>query len=487
MSTVPPPLPPTGRSKSSGLSIGQKILIGLAMVLTIAITALSIVFVAWSQQAVRNEDSQFQEFEKAKQRQAKRLAEYNSALARLPKGTLPGDWSSTKALRAFDSADLSLIRDLAEMYFAGGNRFMPLDLVHVARTIDCDPNATEFAKSIRPGTVTPGDIEQRVLTYLRESQTVDELCLAIRNGIYYVNIDPVKASWDQDYGENGVPERYGPAMVLALRAQLEVRWGELAPAIQAYTDAVQFAELLGNDPHLSCHELRYQVEWRADTALWEMTQRWDLPDDALQQIQVALARRADTKRLKDVIHEDIELEFPRAFGADQLDDNPFVSPIARMIGAYDPEKSHHIATTLASFTDKPYSEMRDFVDQIMSDGGRNILGDVPYSALYARQQQLRTTMTADALQLALALKRFKTANGSYPPALDALVPDIVAEIPNDPVTGIGIDYLPWEDGYFLFVPDGADDDDDDYAYAYDDYDDEDYYGYTRDMLWHAER
>ena len=482
MSTVPPPpLPPSTRPKPPGLGAGQKALIGLAIVLTMAITALSFMFIVWTQRATQSNDSQFQVFEDAKKRQAARLAEYNDALAGLPNGTLPDDWSSTKALRAFDEDDdLTTIQDLAEMYLAGGNRFVPLDLVQLARTIDYQSDSTDFAKSIRLGPFTSDAIEQRVLTYLRESQTVNDLCLALRNGIYFVNIDPVKESWGQKYGDDGVPDRYGPAMVLALRAQLEARWGELASAIQAYMDAVQFAELLGNDPHLSYHELSYQVEWRADTALWELTQRWDLPEDASQQIQAALARRADTKRLKDVIYEDVELQFPRAFGADQMDNNPFISPIARMMGAYDPEKAHYIATTLASFVDKPYSDMRDFVGQLMGKGDRGVLGNVPYSALYAREQQLRATMTADALQLALALKRFKSVIGSYPSTLEPLIPAYVAEIPNDPVTGLDVEYLPWADGYFLFVPGDEDDED---------YDDDDYYGYgyTPDMLWHAEQ
>ena len=283
--------------------------------------------------------------------------------------------------------------------------------------------------------------------------------------------------------------------MLELRALLEARWGTAQSAVEAYLDVARFAELLGSDPYLSYHWLRYDVERRADIALWEMMDKHEIDGEALDSIKQSIARRADTTRLKELIVEEVDLETPRYFATSESN-NALTGKMVEMMGLYEPAKTHKAAVKLASYVDKPYAEMKTFTDEVSDEESEEaeLLGDVADRARYARSEQLRGAMMADVLPLALALKQYKAKTGAYPDALALLMPDYIATVPRDPRTDAEIKYMPWQDGFFLFAQEVLGDDEEDSYSTYDSYYGYDYHdsgssfgnGYTDDTLWHAE-
>ncbi|NUM54050.1 MAG: hypothetical protein HUU46_10440 [Candidatus Hydrogenedentes bacterium] len=497
MSTMPPPpLPPTSRPKPPGLGSGQKTLIALAVVVTVALTALSLLFVLWTQRVTTSAEPQFGVLQEAKQRQTDRFDAYKDAVAGLPVGTLPIDWSCERNLKALAEGEFPFVLSLVNAYFSGGYQLHPLDLVEIARTLSAKSELSELESSIDPRTHSPVEIEKGLLSFLRASTELANLATAARNGIYYVEIDPTRSEWDYDYGDHGTlpPDRLAPAKLLNFRALLEARWGNVDDAVQAYRDSVLFAELVGGDPYLSNYATRHGIEWRADTALWELTARPDFTDSHLAAIHEALAPRENTSRLKELIIEDVDLAFPRTTSQADVN-NPLVERMFSFTGVYNKEKTHETALRLASLVDKPYSEMKEAVERMDEETGSEhwYLGNAAYYARSARASQLMSTQTQHTLRVALALKRYKSERGAYPAALNELLPDNLDAIPTDPITELPIVYMPWEDGYFLFRPTAEIEEAESYAYEESPYDEEEYEvysigeGYRRQTLWHAKQ
>lgn len=467
-----------------GLGAGQKTLIVLAIVITVLLTAMSIYFVVWTQSISKPSGPQFDVLQQAKQRQDAKLNAYEEKLAALPEGTLPRSWRCGDALKTFESGDLATAHTLAEAFFAGGNLFTLLDMATLAHSLHAKSPLSDFERSLQPEEHTSEEIEQALLAFLRGCEELDQLAAAARNGIYYVAIDPTVEEWRHTYGEDKAPGRHVPAILMALRAQLEARWGTMDDAFSAYLDAVRFAEIIGSDPFLSNQDTRYEAAWRADIALWEMIGRFDLPEAALNAIDDERARRADTTRLKELVMEDMELDFPRSANREDLN-NPIFGKMASLAGIYDPKTAHEEAAKLAALIDRPYLEMRDAIKKRRAPGEAEVYdwqsSDVRNSALSVRRAQLRSTLIGDTVRVALALKRYKAGRGAYPKAIAETMPDYLESVPADPVTGKSIEYMPWNDGYFLFVP--ADDEEDKggeerLAYGY---------GYSQSTLWHAKK
>lgn len=493
MSTFPPPLPPTARPKPPGLGAGQKLLISLAIVLTIAITALSIMLIAWTDQATQNGDSQFGVLQDAKQRQEARFEAYQDALAGLPEGTLPSDWSCEANLEALAQGEYVFVLSLADAFFAGGNQLLALDLVEIARQLTAKSDLSELEVSIDPRLHSPAEIEQGLLAFLRASTELATLAAAARNGVYYVEIDPTRSEWD--YEDDLPPDRLSPAKLLNFRALLEARWGNADDAVQAYRDSTRFAELIGNDPYLSNYSNRHGIEWRADTALWELLARPDVTEAHLALIQQALTAREDTARLKALIMEDVELAFPRTTREVEVS-NPFLERMFSFTGLYDKEKARKTAQTLASLVDKPYSEMKEAVERLDEETDTKYwyLGNATYYARSARAAQLMSTLTQHSVRVAMALKRYKSEHDAYPATLNELLPNYIDAIPIDPITELAIIYMPWDKGYFLFRPTSSIEDVESYEYEGSPYDAEVNYedyspgkGYRRQTLWHAKQ
>lgn len=490
MSMIPPPLPRAPMPKPPGLSPGQKAMVGFAIVATLLLTFLSIFLLTWMNRASKDTTTQFDVLADAKKRQAERRAAYNDATIKFPVDSLPMGWTTAGALKACCEGDLDLAHIVGETLYTGGDRIAPLDLPYLAQMLDGYMEETAIAKSIHPSTNAPDLIEQNLLQFLRDSEELAALCSAVRRGIYFIEIDPTVATWKHSVGENAIPDRHCAAILLNLRALLEARWGTPQSSVEAYLDVTRFAELLGNDPYLSYHWMRYDVERRADIALWELFDKQQIDAAAMESITQSLARRNDTTRLKEVIIEDAVLEFPRSvLGTDM--NNPFMRPMAEMMGVYDPVKMRKIGETLAQYVDRPYSEMDKHFGELTGDDDLDVIEE----ALYARSEQLRSAFVAEILPVALALKEYKAKTGAYPTALLLLEPEYIASVPRSPISGTPIKYMVWKDGFFLLIQVSADDDDEDDSYAnYDSYYGYDYHdqdsafgdGYTDATLWHAE-
>ncbi|MCC6795473.1 MAG: hypothetical protein IT366_10165 [Candidatus Hydrogenedentes bacterium] len=471
--------------KPPGLSPGQKAMVGFAIVATLLITLASIFLLTWMNKATEDTSLQFDVLGDAKKRQAARRAAYNEAIAKLPANEFPMGWTTERALKACGKEDHYLVYTVGEVLYAGGDRFGPLDLPYLAQMLDVDTSESALVVGIHPASNAPDAIEQNLRQFLLESSEIANLCKAVRNGIYYIDIDPTVSTWKHMLDENAVAERETVATLLELRALLEARWGAPQSAVEAYLDATQFAALLGNDPYLSYHWLRYSVERRADIALWELVDKHALDAEAVDRIAQSLARRADTTRLKALIIEDVVLEAPRSLAASDMS-NPLTGKMVEMMGLYDPAKARKAGEELAAYMDRPYPELAEFAYNVSEEESEHAehLGEVVYEAQYARSAQLRSAFTAEAFRIALALKKYKAQTGAYPQLLAQLTPEYLDSIPNEPVTDAPIKYMPWNGGFFLLAQ-GDTDEYEDVSY-YEDDSSEFGDGYTDETLWHAE-
>ena len=61
------------------------------------------------------------------------------------------------------------------------------------------------------------------------------------------------------------------------------------------------------------------------------------------------------------------------------------------------------------------------------------------------EQQTQVNQTV----VACSLERYRTAHGSYPPSLDAIVPNYLVKVPYSPITGMPMNYSAHSDGTFL--------------------------------------
>lgn len=492
MATIPPPLPSAYRPKPPGMGSGQKALVALAIVISIALVASFAALIWWVPFDAERSEPESGFVHEAKQRQAARLAAHRDALAKLPPGTLPADWSCEDNIDAFAENDNAFAVSLADAFFEGGNQFLPLDCVELARTFRAKYRLTDFEKSIDPRTHTPDEMEKALLEFLRGSADLKNMAAAAGNGLYYVESDPTVPEWDL-YDGDGRPEPLAPARLLNVRALLEARWGTVDDAVQSYLDAVRFAELVGSEPYLSNYWRRYQIEWFADMALWELLVRTDVIEDHIAAIESALTSREDTGRLKELAIEDVELAFARTMGEVTVN-NTFLERMFSIVGAYDETKTRETAQRLAALIDAPYAELDEAVSNLDDQPDAEFLGlgNTPRNVRSARRLQLLSTLTRPLIGVVLALKQYKAEHGAYPAVLDELMPNYIYGLPNDPVTLLPTEYMTWDNGYFLFRTLQQDADSDsqyDFLYGEDVFEDSETFsskaGYRRPTLWHA--
>lgn len=88
----------------------------------------------------------------------------------------------------------------------------------------------------------------------------------------------------------------------------------------------------------------------------------------------------------------------------------------------------------------------------------SLLFTAPVQRLAEATQVLR--MEADAAKVAIALERYRRAQGGWPESLDALVPEFLSELPRDWIDGEPVRYAMREDGPPLVYSVGPDADDD---------------------------
>ena len=71
-----------------------------------------------------------------------------------------------------------------------------------------------------------------------------------------------------------------------------------------------------------------------------------------------------------------------------------------------------------------------------------------FSATGARENETLTYLRLAVTSL--ALEQFRNQNGRLPEALDELTPAFVAEVPEDPFTGLDLQYHRLEKGYLIY-------------------------------------
>jgi hypothetical protein len=93
----------------------------------------------------------------------------------------------------------------------------------------------------------------------------------------------------------------------------------------------------------------------------------------------------------------------------------------------------------------------------IGDELENLLGRNSVQSLRGSTERVLTTEAARVVvSAAVALKRYQLRHGAYPPNLNALVPDFLAEAPRDPVDGHPLRYQLLPDGTFLLYSIGSD-------------------------------
>jgi hypothetical protein len=103
----------------------------------------------------------------------------------------------------------------------------------------------------------------------------------------------------------------------------------------------------------------------------------------------------------------------------------------------------------------------DEIGRLMDEGDlRNIFSDAVLSMQSVLNRVFNVEAARELTVTALALKRYQLRHGQYPPALSALVPELLPALPLDPADGQPLQYRLKSDGAFVLYSVGENDVDD---------------------------
>ncbi|HEX5219434.1 MAG TPA: hypothetical protein VFZ59_07685 [Verrucomicrobiae bacterium] len=274
--------------------------------------------------------------------------------------------------------------------------------------------------------------------------------------------------------------------VLRLRTSAELQAGSSDSALDDIVLMMRFNDLIRDEPFLISqliHIAMFQIEVQP---IWEglADQRWNDPQlahldahlaqfDFLKSYTNVMAReKASVCQIVDYLERnrrDLKgayeplgplLPLPRGFRENEALLNCFALAIPR--GWFDQNKA-----TVWRFYDEHVDRAIDLAHRTYSSsnavqlsGAASRLGAAPspYNRLanmllpaltQAAKKFVFAQETLDFARLAIALERYRLANGRFPEKLDALSPKFLGQIPHDLITGKPLKYRRTEDGSFI--------------------------------------
>ena len=112
---------------------------------------------------------------------------------------------------------------------------------------------------------------------------------------------------------------------------------------------------------------------------------------------------------------------------------------------------------MAGYLDKPALErfqlLKQMMGKLLQGQGyfRRFYAELTWTAISLFKVDAETQAQVAFATAALALERYRLEQGSLPDSLEALTPDYLPAIPNDPFDDAPLRYLPQEDGFILYA------------------------------------
>lgn len=445
---VPPPIPPRLRPKLPGMNRSQLTLLVVAVLVVIAVIT-GIALLLANMEASTEQEETASVMAQAKARQDEREQAYRAQLAQAPEGAVPPGWDMSEALEKLEQGDFILVCNAVDIVLGEYDGLRKLDFVDVVQRLDNKASLSAWEERLHPRRCSVEEMRRYLLEFLQNSAELDAIAAASRLGLYFVPYDLERAYYEHYTMQS---RQRSAGALLAARAYLEALAGNVDAALEAYEDAVRFAELTANDPYLEHVEIRYAIEQYADRAIWALLDAAELTEKHMRRILRAMETRADTSRIKELIVEDVEL-LPARYGALEFDD-PITSFFLRAADIYDPESLKQAATELAARVDIPFASFVEEGEKLAEELAASewFFEEVMDAAIDARREQLRSNWKRELLSLAMALKRYRRDHGEYPETLKALREGYIDAIPIDPCTSKPVGYLRDGNAFCLFTP-----------------------------------
>ncbi|GMU92311.1 MAG: hypothetical protein AMXMBFR4_13690 [Candidatus Hydrogenedentota bacterium] len=370
-----------------------------------------------------------------------------------PKLGIPEDWSFDAAFEEWSKGRYEVLGDFMTRYLAESGTASASAVADLARAIESRNEIDAFTAQFHPGQHGTDGVLRNLEEFLRTSEDLKWAAVAMRNRLYFHEYE-LDASYYDDQFVLGTG-RQNLTRALATRAVFEARAGECQQALDTFAALAEFALQVGEEPYLANISVRCTIEEIADYALWIIFDSCELDEAALAPVRSLIERRKDASVLYARIREDAALYDVREYFWDDVDDS--LDPVSRwMLSLARPNFSQGItaaADRLISLLERPYHEMRDAIENVYDDP--NYGHGVSFfleSANDTVRDHLRSALTAEALRVAIALKRHKAANGTYPDSLDALIPAALDAVPLDMATGEPVKYVVLDEGFLLLPP-----------------------------------
>jgi hypothetical protein len=257
---------------------------------------------------------------------------------------------------------------------------------------------------------------------------------------------------------------------LVLKAEAAAYKGNGNEAGQVLLEGFRLASLLKQEPDTVQLLMSIACDAIQMHSLYRLTNRMDLPADALRSLEEELKGRIDAARYARAIDEDrvIALEGYQALLDGNYRDVRTVViggrrnlPLAHAWVYRTFGLLHRDMTVYLTLQAEIQDECRMPSDRILASLRQNsIQKHIPafcplsYKMLQRLERILYTRVRTEAAlqvtRVGLALKRYKMANGVYPDTLENLTPSFLDRIPKDPCSGNALLYREEGKGFLLY-------------------------------------
>jgi len=314
---------------------------------------------------------------------------------------------------------------------------------------------TADSASLPPRTVTEAQVQaaapalEKVWPVLRKADTKE-------GGVLTRFHEPGKTSAGPD-------ELQSLAELMAIKAILEARGGNVDEAARWLESGMHLADLLRREPTISAQMLRIYCLKANTIALQEVLnagaevpvlseayfEQWEQAAEPTWFVrgmasELGLYWSMETPGLTRLRRSMLTLElgewFDRIVTAIEMD--------ATYAGNLRPFLNMGLPGSLAHGTSGPAMALNQIAMELMplatrerSVGPWRGAEPAAFSNLLAAYRYFELPVRRDQVRLALALRRFHAARGGYPETLDGLVPEFIDVVPVDPTTGRTMTYM----------------------------------------------
>jgi hypothetical protein len=376
-----------------------------------------------------------------------RLQEARRALP--PEGAVPPDWTLDVRLFKVPTEGGEHFRQLVLAYVVGGGDIADAALQEVRANLAetaSRRDLTDRERRTDPNVLGEEQIVAAIEETVLESPALERFAAAARAGLA-VRVLKEPADYRSDHAEAVADRRLEVAALLAARAVALARRGEAEAALDAADALYRLGAAAGEEPLLQACVHRNRINRLGDQALMAALDALPHAHPREAAFLDYVPARQDTVRLRRALREEEAVgglleEIRSESGVPQF----LRGWLARDAMQAAEEMDALLAESLPKAIEAVADAKRDFSPGHL---GRMIAAAELSDAVVAHAAD---AARADALRLALALRRYKAERGEYPEALDALAPAYLERLPRCPLTGEDYPYRRVEGGFELPAP-----------------------------------